>query len=195
MRSKFWMPLLFISLLLTACSGKEQADVPQVQESPQVKFPEPKEFPKPKPFPEPKPFPLPKEFPKLKEFPKVQVSTTDKQVKVDLPDTLLFDFNKSDLKPEAREVLDQIAQACANYPSAKIHISGHTDDQGSDQYNLTLSQKRAEAVEAYLKAKVDAVNFAFTTKGYGETRPVAPNDTEENRQKNRRVEIVIEPGP
>ncbi|SDI43790.1 OmpA-OmpF porin, OOP family, partial [Alteribacillus persepolensis] len=72
-------------------------------------------------------------------------------------------------------------------------IHGHTDNQGDAAYNQQLSQKRAEAVETYLLEEQGLDQFSFSTKGFGEREPAAPNDNEENRAKNRRVEMIIIP--
>mgnify|MGYP001025392458 CR=1 FL=1 len=103
---------------------------------------------------------------------------------------ILFELGKADLKPESKEVLDEIGKVLVQWPDLKIEIGGHTDDQGAEDFNQKLSEQRAAAVFEYLKTefpKIDADNF--TTKGYGESLPVASNDTAEGRAKNRRVEF------
>lgn len=123
----------------------------------------------------------------------VKVSSDDKQVKIEMPDALLFDYNDSRLKEEAKKVLDEIGRELKKLKQAKVQINGHTDSKGDDAYNLALSEKRAKSVEAYFTEAGGFSNVTFQTKGYGETRPAASNDTEENGQKNRRVEMVISP--
>jgi outer membrane protein OmpA-like peptidoglycan-associated protein len=112
---------------------------------------------------------------------------------VNLPD-ILFEFNQSELKPQAREVLSKICGILSVTDAYNLKLEGHTDSVGSDQYNQTLSDRRAGSVDNYLSTcgldgKIVAV------KGFGESKPVASNDTAEGRQKNRRVELVIEDKP
>jgi len=102
---------------------------------------------------------------------------------------ILFDLDKASLKPESEKSLREIVKLMRNYPDLKLELQGHTDNQGSTEYNLDLSQRRAEAVKAYLVAfGID--NSRLAAKGYGLSQPVASNDTEEGRAKNRRVELV-----
>ncbi|MGD8337621.1 MAG: OmpA family protein [Desulfobacterales bacterium] len=101
---------------------------------------------------------------------------------------IFFDFDKADVKPEAFYILDEAATVLADNPNVNVEIQGYTDSIGSEDYNLGLSQRRAEAVERYLED--NGVNPAqISAKGYGEANPVAPNDTKEGRAKNRRVEF------
>ncbi len=109
-----------------------------------------------------------------------------------LSSSVLFDFNKFDLKPEAREELTRIAGEISKFPGAKIIVEGHTDSVGTQEKNQVLSVKRAEAVRAFL-ASAGLEKASFDVRGYGETRPVATNDTEEGRAKNRRVVIIVVP--
>lgn len=105
---------------------------------------------------------------------------------------VLFDFNKASLKPGAREKLAKLAGILLAYPgNYRIEIEGHTDAVGTDEYNLKLSQDRAESVRYFLVQSSLAENRIVGTRGLGEVRPVATNDTPEGRQMNRRVEIII----
>jgi len=102
----------------------------------------------------------------------------------------MFDSNKADLRPDALPELDKVAEWFASHPEAEADIEGHTDNTASANYNQTLSERRAKAVREYLISKgisPDRLSYA----GYGYSRPVAPNDTPEGRQKNRRVEIKV----
>jgi len=99
-----------------------------------------------------------------------------------------FDFDKATLRPEAAAILDKTAASLADWQNANIEVAGHTDSKGSDEYNMKLSQDRAEAVRNYLISKGIAAE-RLTAKGYGETKPVADNATEEGRAQNRRVEL------
>jgi outer membrane protein OmpA-like peptidoglycan-associated protein len=109
---------------------------------------------------------------------------------VNLPD-ILFDTAKSTLQPQAREVISRIAGVLMVQPGLSLKIEGHTDSQGSDEYNMTLSQQRAESVKEYL-TQAGVKSEIITTQGLGETTPVADNSTAAGRQKNRRVEIIID---
>jgi OOP family OmpA-OmpF porin len=101
-----------------------------------------------------------------------------------------FEFDKSTLEVNARTLLDQVADALLSRPGIKFEIGGHTDGKGSDQYNQDLSERRALSVQDYLASRgVDASRMS--TRGYGESAPVADNDTDEGRELNRRVELKV----
>lgn len=100
-----------------------------------------------------------------------------------------FDNDKATLRPDALTVLDNAAETLKEWGEAKIEVAGHTDSKASDDYNMKLSQKRAEAVRDYLIGKGIAAE-RLSAKGYGESSPVADNETEEGRAKNRRVELT-----
>ncbi len=100
-----------------------------------------------------------------------------------------FDYDKATLRPEDIAIIDRDAATLDKWGNVNIEVAGHTDDRGSDEYNLNLSQQRAEAVRNYLISKGVAAD-RLTAKGYGESQPVAGNDTDEGRLKNRRVELV-----
>lgn len=103
---------------------------------------------------------------------------------------IFFDFDKTKLRPESFPELDKVAELLEQNPGLYIEIGGHTDDKGSDDYNERLSQGRAEAVRTYLTGKwIEPVRI--TAKGYGESKPEVPNESEENQQINRRVEFTI----
>jgi OOP family OmpA-OmpF porin len=101
-----------------------------------------------------------------------------------------FDFNKATLKPEGMAKLDQAAAIMAGNADLTVGVEGHTDSVGSDAYNQKLSERRAQAAVDYLVSKgVDAARLQPT--GYGESKPVASNDTAEGRAQNRRVDLVV----
>jgi len=103
-----------------------------------------------------------------------------------------FKFNKAEVTPESYPVLDEIGEILVKWPELKVEIGGHTDSKGSESYNMKLSGERADAVKAYLVKKFPSLNTGnLTTKGYGEGSPIASNDTEEGRAKNRRVEFKV----
>jgi outer membrane protein OmpA-like peptidoglycan-associated protein len=103
---------------------------------------------------------------------------------------VLFDFDKATLKPAAREKLAKVSGIVLAYPGLKLAVEGHTDSIGSDEYNMTLSDKRAAAVRDYLIAQ-GLNESAVTAQGFGKASPVATNDTNEGRALNRRVELVV----
>jgi OmpA-OmpF porin, OOP family len=103
---------------------------------------------------------------------------------------VFFDFDKWDLRPESFLELNRVVKLLKENPAIVIEMSAHTDSYGSDEYNIKLSDNRARSVMEFILAKgIDPSRI--TSKGYGETKPVAPNDTPENRQLNRRVEFTI----
>ena len=103
---------------------------------------------------------------------------------------VLFDFGKYTLRPGARERLAKLSGVVLAHPGLKLDVEGHTDSIGSEQFNQKLSEDRAQAVRDYLVAQgLRADNI--TSRGFGKMRPVASNDTNEGRQQNRRVEIVV----
>lgn len=102
---------------------------------------------------------------------------------------VFFDLNKATIRPESEEFLNGVAKTLKENPDTEIEIHGHTDNTGSDEYNMILSQRRADAVKGYLVRQ--GVNPSrITTMGYGEESPIATNATPEGRQKNRRIEFV-----
>jgi len=105
---------------------------------------------------------------------------------------LLFDVNSATLKPAAHDEMFRVAKVLNEYPQTTLVVAGHTDSTGTDAYNQTLSERRAEVVKNTLAGNGVNPN-RIRTIGYGETKPVASNDSESGRQLNRRVEITIEP--
>lgn len=103
---------------------------------------------------------------------------------------VLFDFGKYDLRPEAREKLAKLSGIILGHPGLELAVEGHTDSVGSEELNQKLSENRAETVRAYL-IQQGLAEASVTSRGFGETSPVADNSTSEGRQRNRRVEIVV----
>jgi outer membrane protein OmpA-like peptidoglycan-associated protein len=102
---------------------------------------------------------------------------------------ILFDLDKATLKQESEKQLNPMVTLMIRHPELKLEIQGHTDDQGKDDYNMKLSKNRAETVSSYLQLfGIDKKRLV--TKGYGESKPIASNDTEEGRAQNRRVELI-----
>jgi OOP family OmpA-OmpF porin len=104
---------------------------------------------------------------------------------------ILFEFDSTELLPESESLLARLGAALASDDLARFHFSveGHTDSLGSEGYNSTLSERRAEAVKAYLMAR-GIPEQRLATLGHGEVRPVASNQSDEGRQRNRRVEVI-----
>jgi OOP family OmpA-OmpF porin len=100
-----------------------------------------------------------------------------------------FDNDKSTLRPDAIGILERAAIALKEWGEVKVEIAGHTDAVASDEYNQDLSERRANAVRDFLISKGIAAD-RLTAKGYGESRPIADNNTEEGRAMNRRVEMI-----
>jgi OOP family OmpA-OmpF porin len=103
---------------------------------------------------------------------------------------VFFDFDKWDLRPESYVELDRVVKLLTENPTIEIELSAHTDSRGSDEYNMKLSDNRAKSVTSYILSKGIAPG-RVVSQGYGETRPVSTNDTDDGRQLNRRVEFKI----
>ena len=107
---------------------------------------------------------------------------------------LTFQSGQAEVQPMYRTLLEKVKQATDVFPRSQIVIEAHTDSYGSDENNLALSRRRAEAVSAYL-APLGVPALRMSAVGYGETQPIANNDTEQGRARNRRIDIIIEPQP
>ena len=126
----------------------------------------------------------------LKQFNDIlQTRDTARGLIVNMSD-VLFDTAKWTLRPEAREKLAKVAGIVSGHPGLRLDVEGHTDSVGADDYNQTLSEQRGTSVRDYLTQQGMSGN-SVTTKGFGETLPIASNDTASGRQQNRRVELVI----
>lgn len=105
---------------------------------------------------------------------------------------IYFDTGRSTLKPRSHQVLHDVAAVLVKWPSLKIEIGGHADSRGADEFNLELSRNRAHAVMDWLIDNYDELRFEqFFVRGYGESQPIATNDTPEGRAQNRRVEFKV----
>ena len=122
--------------------------------------------------------------------PNAQVERVGEGINVTFNSALLFKINKSDLSDSAKASLAKVAGVFTQYPETNLLVEGHTDDTGSDTYNMKLSEQRAESVKHYLVSQGVAGN-RFTVKWYGEGQPKYPNDSEANRALNRRVELAV----
>lgn len=138
------------------------------------------------PPPLPAPPPPPKEEPP-KPPPRVEVRDN----KIEIHEKILFETAKAVIKEDSFSLMDEIVQVFTDNPHIlMVSIEGHTDSDGADQYNMTLSDKRAKAVMDYIVQKGISAD-RLSAKGYGETKPIAENDSEEGKAKNRRVEFHI----
>ncbi|HEX6899813.1 MAG TPA: OmpA family protein [Thermoanaerobaculia bacterium] len=117
------------------------------------------------------------------------------EVKVDLPADVLFDFDSADVRPDAAQALARLATVIRAYPTGQVRIEGHTDNKGNDTYNQRLSERRAASVKNWLTEREAIPADRLATGGAGESRPAADNATDAGRQKNRRVEVVIQKSP
>lgn len=119
------------------------------------------------------------------------------EIQIALSGDVLFDFDKWEIRSEAEETLFKVAGVVKELDKKNVLIEGHTDSRGSESYNLELSDKRARSVRDWLSVKGELDQVNFETRGYGESKPIAPNtksdgsDDPEGRAENRRVEITI----
>ena len=122
----------------------------------------------------------------------VQVTRQGDDLLLNIPSGINFAYNSAAVQPQFQRTLDQVASVLGEYNRTYIDVYGHTDSTGSDSYNQGLSDRRAAAVADYLATRgVQSARIA--TRGFGETQPIATNETEEGRAANRRVEIKIVP--
>ena len=109
-----------------------------------------------------------------------------------MPSGITFATNQSTIQPQFQPTLDQVTTTLAEYPKTMIDVLGHTDSDGAEAYNQTLSERRAQSVSSYLGGRGIA-SVRIATMGYGETRPIASNETPDGKAQNRRVEIKVVP--
>lgn len=134
------------------------------------------------------------EDPELEVPDEVDLTKEAEELKIQVPDNLLFDYDESILKDEAMTTLSQILSELEKLTDqTTIEINGHTDSEGSAEYNLQLSEERAQSVYEYMIEHGDVDHLLIELNGYGEEKPIASNDDAEGRAKNRRVEIVVNP--
>lgn len=110
---------------------------------------------------------------------------------VPLPERVLFDFDRAEIRDDARPTLEKVATLLAYYGRASVEVRGHTDDVGDEAFNLALSGRRATAVRDHLVGVSGIPPERFVVRALGESEPLVPNDSEEHRQQNRRVEVVV----
>lgn len=127
----------------------------------------------------------------------LQVKETATEMRIELPADVLFDFDKSDIRPTAAAALSRAAEMIRKGAKGRVRIEGHTDGKGRPDYNQKLSERRAASVQKWLVDREAMRTTKFAARGYGATKPAVPNtkpdgsDDPEGRQKNRRVEIVF----
>ncbi|HJQ09904.1 MAG TPA: OmpA family protein [Gemmatimonadaceae bacterium] len=123
-------------------------------------------------------------------IPGATITRVGEGIAVSFPSGILFPFNSTEILPAGKDNLRQLASSLDQYPNSDILIVGHTDSVGTDAYNQDLSQRRAQSASAYLQSLGVAAS-RLQTAGRGESEPITSNDTDEGRQRNRRVEIAI----
>ncbi len=106
---------------------------------------------------------------------------------------LTFPSGQATVLPAHRDILQKVQRAADVFPRSQIVVEGHTDSYGDDQANLNLSRRRAEAIGAYLTGTLGVTASRVSAIGYGETQPIASNDTPQGRERNRRIDVIIEP--
>jgi len=119
-----------------------------------------------------------------------EVRRVGEGIVVEFKEKVLFGFDRAELNASAERNLDKLINVLKKYPDTNIEILGHTDSKGTDDYNLSLSQRRASSVASYIRSN-GVSGSRVNTKGLGESDPVASNETDEGRTENRRVEFVI----
>ncbi len=124
------------------------------------------------------------------DIPGAKVERVEEGIKVEFNEKILFAFSKSDLSDAAKTNLNKLVVVLNKYPNTNIEIQGHTDSRGTDEYNMGLSERRANTVRDYLQSQGIA-SGRTTTKGFGESAPAYTNDTPEGMAQNRRVEFLI----
>jgi choice-of-anchor C domain-containing protein len=125
----------------------------------------------------------------------LRVAETEREIQVSLGAEILFDTGESRLRPAGTAALEQLAALIRDHPDLPIEIEGHTDSVGTLTSNEKLSRDRAESVMRWLAANGGVPESRMTTRGFGPTRPVAPNNSPEGRQQNRRVEVKLRKQP
>ena len=122
----------------------------------------------------------------------VQVIRQGDDLVLNIPSGITFAYDSATVQPQFQRTLDQVADTLRQYNQTYIDVYGHTDSTGSDSYNQTLSQRRATSVADYLSSH-GVQSARIGTRGYGESQPIASNDTDAGRAANRRVEVKIVP--
>jgi len=122
----------------------------------------------------------------------VSVTKVGNNIILNMPGNVTFATNQSDVQSSFYPVLNSVAKVLKEYEKTMVHVTGHTDSTGGYEYNMQLSQKRANSVSSYLAAQ-GVQSVRLQTQGLGPDRPIAGNETPDGRSQNRRVEITLEP--
>jgi len=122
----------------------------------------------------------------------VSVTKVGDNIVLNMPGNVTFATDQAEVKSNFYPVLNSVAKVMKEYEKTLVHVTGHTDSTGGYEYNLGLSQRRADSVSSYLAAQ-GVQSVRLQARGFGPDRPVASNDTPDGRQQNRRVEITLEP--
>lgn len=117
---------------------------------------------------------------------------SEDEVSILLSSDVLFDTGSSDLTDDSEEIIAQVASEIDQSESSNVQVDGHADNTGTDSVNLPLSEERAEAVESAIAEEISRNGVSFETEGHGSADPIANNDTEEGRERNRRVSVTFE---
>lgn len=131
-----------------------------------------------------------KEAKEIAQIPGADVKRVGEGINVTFESGVLFNVDQATISPSAQTKIKDLAEVFTKYPDSYILIEGHTDATGSDSHNMSLSERRAKAVAAFLQAQNVAAS-RIKTAWYGETQPKVPNDTQANMAQNRRVEFAI----
>jgi len=185
MRTPFGrMAILAALLVAMACGGKKAQEQPAPEPAPAPAPPPPPPPPAPAPAPAPAP---------VGEDPAAAAARITAAVLNEIQMMVHFDFDKSDIRPEDREILDRKAAILGVNSAVSLRIAGHADERGSDEYNLALGNRRAVAVKTYLANKgIDAGRMAVVS--FGEEQPLAPGHDESSWFQNRRAEFAVTAG-
>jgi outer membrane protein OmpA-like peptidoglycan-associated protein len=132
----------------------------------------------------------PKEDKLEDQLARLGAKVTETEVVIQLPCSILFDFDSANIRPDAHRALTDVTQVFKAYANRPARVEGHTDSVASDEYNQSLSERRARSVADWLTSN-GVERSRLTAAGHGEKKPVATNDTAAGRQLNRRVEVVI----
>jgi outer membrane protein OmpA-like peptidoglycan-associated protein len=122
----------------------------------------------------------------------VSVTRVGDNIVLNMPNNITFQVDRSEIRPDFFGVLTSVSLVLKEYEKTIVQVAGHTDNTGSDAYNQTLSEKRAQAVGSYLQAQGEQ-QVRLLIVGFGETHPIADNSTPDGRAQNRRVEITLSP--
>ena len=131
-----------------------------------------------------------KQAAELEQIEGATIERVGEGIKVTFDSGILFEVNKSDLQADARSNIENMAEVMKKYGDTEIVIQGHTDSSGPEEYNQSLSEKRADAVADYAVSQ-GILRSRIFTEGFGESQPIADNETAEGRKQNRRVELAI----